>query len=267
MFSLFSANTTSSDASNATASSLARQTSISRGHSFKQRLKRFWKHLMHPFALLGQRPPSPSGYPASAYPMSSLPRSGPLNGLNNDAILAHSRHGHLATPMAGATERIRADIYRHPDLTYASIAEHPNSQSDPISLPFRLSVGQIHGKTHRNLPYLRQSWTRIDFVAILSFWIAFGLAMAGFERGVHHIGIFRAMSVIRTARLLTITSGTTVRYPYSSWFFIPIFRSDHHALSKNCQATHRQSSLFRVVCYGSLFVRQDWFCLFLFLID
>lgn len=39
----------------------------------------------------------------------------------------------------------------------------------------------------------------------------FGLAMGGVERGEHHIALFRAMSVIRTARLLTITSGTTVR--------------------------------------------------------
>ena len=37
------------------------------------------------------------------------------------------------------------------------------------------------------------------------------LAMAGVERGTYHIGVFRAMSVLRTARLLAITSGTTVR--------------------------------------------------------
>jgi hypothetical protein len=47
-------------------------------------------------------------------------------------------------------------------------------------------------------------------VAIVSFWICFGLAMGGVERGQYHIGVFRAMSVIRTARLLTVTSGTTV---------------------------------------------------------
>jgi hypothetical protein len=83
-------------------------------------------------------------------------------------------------------------------------------RSDTISLPFELSVTQLHDKMHRNVPYLRQSWGRIDFIAVVSFWITFGLATAGVERGSHHIGIFRAMSVLRTARLLTITSGTTV---------------------------------------------------------
>ena len=78
-------------------------------------------------------------------------------------------------------------------------------------MPFRLSVEESTSQTHRNLPYLRHSWTRIDFVAVMRFWISFGLAMGGVERGTYHIGIFRALSVLRTARLLAITSGTTVR--------------------------------------------------------
>ena len=85
-------------------------------------------------------------------------------------------------------------------------------ESDAISLPFRLSVTVAHEKTYRNLPYLRQSWNRIDMLAIVGFWVSFLLAMLGLERGEHHIGIFRALSVIRTARLLAITSGTTVSY-------------------------------------------------------
>jgi hypothetical protein len=206
MFSPFSSKTSSSDTLNGTASSMARQTSINRGHSFKLRLKRFWKTLMRPFVL----PVRP--LPSSAYPMTALPRSG-FNGLNSDVIPAHARDGSMTTRTADPMQRIHSNIYWHPDPTYRSMAlraENQNSQSDPISLPFRLSFDQFHDKTHRNVPYLRQSWTRIDFVAVVSFWITFGLAMAGIERGVYHIGIFRAMSVIRTARLLTITSGKTV---------------------------------------------------------
>ncbi|TFK68921.1 hypothetical protein BDN72DRAFT_646515 [Pluteus cervinus] len=82
-------------------------------------------------------------------------------------------------------------------------------KGETISLPFKLSIKQVHDKTRRNVPYLRHSWSRIDFVAILSFWITFGLATGGIERGTQHIGVFRAMSTIRTARLLTVTSGTT----------------------------------------------------------
>ncbi|KAG2356552.1 Ion transport protein-domain-containing protein, partial [Suillus spraguei] len=80
---------------------------------------------------------------------------------------------------------------------------------DVISLPFRLNIDDARDKLYRNLPYLRQSWGRIDFIAILSFWLSFALAMAGVERGSHHVAAFRAMTVLRIARLLTITSGTT----------------------------------------------------------
>jgi hypothetical protein len=46
---------------------------------------------------------------------------------------------------------------------------------------------------------------------VIAFWITFILAQTGVEHGSHHIGLFRALSVLRTARLLAITSGTTVR--------------------------------------------------------
>ncbi|KAJ7872310.1 Ion transport protein-domain-containing protein [Mycena olivaceomarginata] len=79
-----------------------------------------------------------------------------------------------------------------------------------IALPFRLSITQAADLTRRNAPYLRHSWSRIDFIAILAFWASFTLAMAGAERSTEtHIRIFRALSALRTARLLTITSGTT----------------------------------------------------------
>ncbi|KAJ6452267.1 Ion transport protein-domain-containing protein [Mycena sanguinolenta] len=81
--------------------------------------------------------------------------------------------------------------------------------NETLALPFRLSVANAATQTRRNAPYLRHSWSRIDAIAILSFWASFALAWAGVERGAHHIRIFRALSALRTARLLTITSGTT----------------------------------------------------------
>ncbi|PWY99256.1 hypothetical protein BCV70DRAFT_200837 [Testicularia cyperi] len=58
--------------------------------------------------------------------------------------------------------------------------------------------------------FLRHSWNRLDLVAVISFWIAFGLAFAHQEETQsHHIYIFRALSVLRCARLLTATSGTS----------------------------------------------------------
>lgn len=86
-------------------------------------------------------------------------------------------------------------------------------KSDPdalISLPFGLDIRLAQSKIVRNIPYLRQSWGRVDFVAVFGFWVSFVLATLGLERGTYHIGVFRALSVLRTARLLSITNGTAV---------------------------------------------------------
>jgi len=85
-----------------------------------------------------------------------------------------------------------------------------SDKPDTVSLPFKLIIEQSHQSTKRNMPYLRQSWNRIDFLSILCFWISFALATGGIERGSIHIGIFRALSVLKVSRLLTVTSGTTV---------------------------------------------------------
>lgn len=58
--------------------------------------------------------------------------------------------------------------------------------------------------------YLRHSWNRVDFVAVCSFWLCFILAVTGVE-GNKHVYLFRALSTLRAARLLVITTGTTVR--------------------------------------------------------
>ncbi|KAF9647780.1 hypothetical protein BDM02DRAFT_3187683 [Thelephora ganbajun] len=84
-----------------------------------------------------------------------------------------------------------------------------SDKPDTVSLPFKLTIEQSHQSTRRNMPYLRQSWNRIDFLSILCFWISFALATEGIEKGSTHIGIFRALSVLKVSRLLAVTSGTT----------------------------------------------------------
>jgi hypothetical protein len=105
----------------------------------------------------------------------------------------------------------RAHLRNPSQPTFFSRAlQSDQTPPDVISLPFRLNIDNARDKVYRNMPYLRQSWGRIDLIAILSFWLSFTLAMAGVERGSHHVAAFRAMSVLRIARLLAITSGTTV---------------------------------------------------------
>jgi len=177
---------------------VARQTTLSRGRSFT-RLQKLQRTLMRPFAL-NERPP------VSAYPMTT-PR------IPSTANTHTHREGGMTARIYNAAHRAHTLIREPSEPTLLSLAMRSDTSAahpDSIALPFRLSIGHLHHKTQRNVPYLRQSWSRIDFVAIVSFWISFILAMTGVERGTYHIGIFRAMSVIRIARLLTITSGTTV---------------------------------------------------------
>ncbi|KAH8919447.1 hypothetical protein BT69DRAFT_1246450 [Atractiella rhizophila] len=80
------------------------------------------------------------------------------------------------------------------------------SNSTLKGAPFKLAIErQVESA---QTPYLRHSWNRVDFVAILAFWTVFALAIADVEYD-KHIYFLRALSVLRAARLLTITSGTS----------------------------------------------------------
>ncbi|KAF9650402.1 hypothetical protein BDM02DRAFT_3185438 [Thelephora ganbajun] len=115
------------------------------------------------------------------------------------------------TPMmekAIATIQRTHDVVRDPKSQFLTNFLR-SDKPDTVSLPFKLIIEQSHRSTRRNMPYLRQSWNRIDFLSILCFWISFALATGGIEKGSTHIGIFRALSVLKVSRLLAVTSGTT----------------------------------------------------------
>ncbi|KAF8882238.1 Ion transport protein-domain-containing protein [Infundibulicybe gibba] len=174
--------------SNNPVSSVTRQGSLNRGFSITKRLDTLSQNFRRPFTLSTQLDVPPQNTPPADDP--------------------NSNNYHIPEKLVHATQNVHSTIREPEEATFFSRALRSDN-NDAISLPFRLSIRHIHDKTRRNVPYLRHSWSRIDFVAILSFWITFALASTGLERGSHHIGVFRAMSVIRTARLLTITSGTT----------------------------------------------------------
>jgi hypothetical protein len=93
-------------------------------------------------------------------------------------------------------------------------AVYPDQQAygkSALEAPFKLAVEKQRSLSEQGRPYLRHSWHRIDFISILSYWIMFGLAIAGLENTPNaHIFIFRALSVLRVSRLLAITRGTAV---------------------------------------------------------
>ena len=57
--------------------------------------------------------------------------------------------------------------------------------------------------------FLRHSFDRLDFLAVVSFWISFFLAVSGAESS-RHIYLFRMLSCLRILRLLSLTNGTSV---------------------------------------------------------
>jgi hypothetical protein len=68
---------------------------------------------------------------------------------------------------------------------------------------------QAQKKRLAHRAYLRHSFNRLDFIAVVSFWISFLLNLTDTEWG-HRLYVFKMMSCLRILRLLNITSGTSV---------------------------------------------------------
>ncbi len=201
------------------------QSQLRRGLTIAQRLNNLRRNLARPFVLAHNTVSTPplSSSDANAKSTSSRARS--------DTVQSKSP---MIEKAAAGMQNAHAHMRNPSEPGFLSKALRSDQPSDTIALPFRLSVEDSRGQTQRNLPYLRHSWTRIDFIAITSFWITFALASAGMERDEYHIGLFRAMSVLRTARLLAITSGTTVSHlVFVLWNILNELYTDNYALTQD----------------------------------
>jgi hypothetical protein len=72
--------------------------------------------------------------------------------------------------------------------------------------------GDLRGQQRARLAhraYLRHSFNRTDFLAVISFWIAFVLGLIGVNN-TRVILVFDMLSCLRIIRLLNLTSGTSV---------------------------------------------------------
>ncbi|TAQ88335.1 hypothetical protein B7494_g3339 [Chlorociboria aeruginascens] len=94
--------------------------------------------------------------------------------------------------------------------------------SDPFNAPTILSsLAAIQGQAMTQTveqaqrlqlarrAFLRHSFNRLDFLAVVSFWTAFLLSITGVENDFH-LYIFRMLSCLRILRLLAITNGTAI---------------------------------------------------------
>lgn len=68
---------------------------------------------------------------------------------------------------------------------------------------------QARRKRLAHRAFLRHSFNRLDFLAVVSFWISFVIGIFGVESD-RHMYVFRMLSCLRILRLLGITSGTSV---------------------------------------------------------
>ncbi|KAH8845237.1 hypothetical protein MCOR27_007117 [Pyricularia oryzae] len=57
--------------------------------------------------------------------------------------------------------------------------------------------------------FLRHGFNRLDFIAVVAFWISFGLSVTGLEKELH-LWVFKMLSSLRIVRLLAITKGNAI---------------------------------------------------------
>lgn len=57
--------------------------------------------------------------------------------------------------------------------------------------------------------FLRHGFNRLDFVAVVAFWISFVVGISGLE-AKHHLYVFRMLSCLRIIRLLALTKGNLI---------------------------------------------------------
>jgi len=77
-------------------------------------------------------------------------------------------------------------------------------QSIPVSVKYQQLL-QLERRA-----FLSHSLNRLDFIAVLSFWISFALGITGVE-STYHIYVFRTLSCLRILRLMVFTRSAAVR--------------------------------------------------------
>jgi hypothetical protein len=106
----------------------------------------------------------------------------------------------------------------HRRLSVKNVETSPDPQQPSVLRTFTAAqMGQAHPGDARQQArvrlayraYLRHSFNRTDFLAVVSFWIAFFIGVFGVE-SKKHVFIFRMLSCLRIIRLLNLTSGTSV---------------------------------------------------------
>lgn len=157
-----------------------------------------------------------------------------------------------------ALPKTSTEVDKKLEATTSSHERRPSRQH----LPFMAAIQKQHSLVSRGIPYFRHSWSRIDMIAIVGFWVTFILSTTGVEREVgtdgvliQHIGVFRALSILRCARLLAVTNGTTVGwYSFRFTFALISVYADYHAKLETSTTAVGTSGVFCPIRHGFVFV-------------
>ncbi|KAF9362788.1 calcium channel protein [Mortierella sp. NVP85] len=136
------------------------------------------------------------------------PRTDNLHDTNPTILRKQATMAQATTPKESEKPvpgRSRAEFRRTTIIDFAvgrptGISQHLPTYIDPL-IEFKPQF--VESKAQ--IPFLRHTFNRIDMVAVVAYWIDFGLMMAGVQ-GVY---VFKALAAIRTLRLLNITSGSS----------------------------------------------------------
>jgi hypothetical protein len=128
-------------------------------------------------------------------------------------------HGHGQRGFkAAVTEKYRSIFapQRQPSLKMPPRAETTTFSTPEILRTFTAKQGEAIRTVEEaqrlqlaRRAFLRHSFNRLDLLAVLAYWIAFGLGNTSVEND-YHLYIFRMISCLRILRLLALTHGTAV---------------------------------------------------------
>ena len=94
----------------------------------------------------------------------------------------------------------------------ASVDFQPSIVRAFTGLPDEQGPGHSRQKQRVRLAkraFLRHSFNRLDFIAVVSYWISFVMQLVNVET-THHVYLFNMLSCLRILRLLGLTGGTTI---------------------------------------------------------
>ncbi|KAL2269870.1 hypothetical protein VTJ83DRAFT_2054 [Remersonia thermophila] len=120
------------------------------------------------------------------------------------------------------TERV-AEQYRaiFKPQRQKSVRQKPSAQEPEFMSTFARSFTMMQGMAAQatleeqqrlhlaRRAFLRHSFNRLDFIAVVSYWITFVLSITGLENQ-HSLQVFRMLSCLRIIRLLALTKGNLI---------------------------------------------------------